>query len=56
MGLPASSLSSERPARRLPRRTLITSGFVVSIAGVVVLIILTESFSTAWAFVPGCSS
>ncbi|MER5512921.1 MFS transporter [Streptomyces sp. NPDC002766] len=53
LGLLASSLSAERLARRLPQRTLITSGFVISIAGVVVLIILAKSFSTAWAFVPG---
>ena len=53
LGLLASSLSAERLARRHPQRTLIMSGFVVSIAGVVVLIILVRSFSTAWAFVPG---
>ncbi|WP_427168515.1 MFS transporter [Streptomyces sp. C1-1] len=53
LGLLASSLSAERLARRLLQRTLITSGFVISIAGVVVLIILAKSFSTAWAFVPG---
>ncbi|MFG2354802.1 MFS transporter [Streptomyces sp. NPDC048521] len=53
LGLLASSLSAERLARRHPQRTLIMSGFVVSIAGVAALIILAGSFSTAWAFVPG---
>lgn len=53
LGLLASSLSAERLARRYAQRTLIMSGFVVSIAGVVVLIVLAGSFSTAWAFVPG---
>ncbi|MGW2492224.1 MFS transporter [Streptomyces sp. NPDC001606] len=53
LGLLLSSLSAERLARRHPQRTLIMSGFVVSLAGVVVLITLAGSFSTAWAFVPG---
>ncbi|WP_251093638.1 MFS transporter [Streptomyces sp. Caat 7-52] len=53
LGLLASSLSAERLARRHPQRTLVMSGFVLSIAGVVILIILARSFSTAWAFVPG---
>jgi MFS family permease len=53
LGLLATSLSAERLARRHPQRTLIMSGFFVSIPGVVVLIILAGSFSTAWAFVPG---
>ncbi|AYC39862.1 MFS transporter [Streptomyces griseorubiginosus] len=53
LGLLASSLSAERLARRYAQRTLIMAGFVVSIAGVVVLIVLAGSFSTAWAFVPG---
>ncbi|MFF7050765.1 MFS transporter [Streptomyces griseorubiginosus] len=53
LGLLSSSLSAERLARRYAQRTLIMAGFVVSIAGVVVLIVLAGSFSTAWAFVPG---
>ncbi|AWT44473.1 MFS transporter [Streptomyces actuosus] len=52
-GLLASSLSAERLARRYAQRTLIMSGFVVSIAGIVTLIILARAYSTAWAFVPG---
>ncbi|MGV9275630.1 MFS transporter [Streptomyces griseosporeus] len=52
-GLLASSLSAERLARRYAQRTLIMSGFVVSIAGIVILIILARTYSTAWAFVPG---
>lgn len=53
LGLLASSLSAERLARRRPQRTLVMSGFLVTLAGVVVLIVLAASFSTAWAFVPG---
>ncbi|MFH8936422.1 MFS transporter [Streptomyces griseosporeus] len=52
-GLLASSLSAERLARRYAQRTLIMSGFVVSIAGIVIVIILARAYSTAWAFVPG---
>ncbi|MFF9274576.1 MFS transporter [Streptomyces griseosporeus] len=52
-GLLASSLCAERLARRYAQRTLIMSGFVVSIAGMVILIVLARSFSSAWAFVPG---
>ncbi|MFF6998983.1 MFS transporter [Streptomyces sp. NPDC008313] len=53
LGLLASSLSAERLARRHPQRTLVMTGFAVSVAGVVVLITLAGSLSTAWAFVPG---
>ncbi|MET8453628.1 MFS transporter [Streptomyces sp. NPDC005209] len=53
LGLLVSSLSAERLAERRPQRTLIMTGFVVSIAGVVVLIALVAAFSSAWAFVPG---
>ncbi|WP_235453577.1 MFS transporter [Streptomyces olivochromogenes] len=53
LGLLVSSLSAERLAERRPQRTLIMTGFVVSIAGVVVLIALAAAFSSAWAFVPG---
>jgi MFS family permease len=52
-GLLASSLSAERLARRYAQRALIMSGFVVSIAGIAILIVLARSFSSAWAFVPG---
>ncbi|MFF9625612.1 MFS transporter [Streptomyces griseosporeus] len=52
-GLLASSLSAERLARRYAQRALIMSGFVVSIAGIAILIVLARSFSSAWAFAPG---
>ncbi|MFD9436971.1 MFS transporter [Streptomyces sp. NPDC060002] len=53
LGLLVTSLSAERLAGRHSQRTLIMTGFAVSTAGVVVLIVLAGSFSTAWAFVPG---
>ncbi|MER5199292.1 MFS transporter [Streptomyces sp. NPDC002755] len=53
LGLLATSLAAERLARRHPQRTLVMTGFAVSTVGLVVLIVLVGSFSTAWAFVPG---
>ncbi|MFJ9966790.1 MFS transporter [Streptomyces avermitilis] len=53
LGLLVTSLSAERLAGRHSQRTLVMTGFAVSVFGVVVLIALAGSFSTAWAFVPG---
>ncbi|MFG2983824.1 MFS transporter [Streptomyces sp. NPDC048258] len=53
LGLLTSSLAAERLAKRRPQRTLITAGFVVTIAGIVVLIAMVDSFPSAWAFAPG---
>ncbi|MFI6564370.1 MFS transporter [Streptomyces sp. NPDC050534] len=53
LGLLLTSLGAERMAKRRSQRLLITSGFAVSIVGIVVLIVLAGAYSTAWAFVPG---
>ena len=53
LGLMGSSLAAERLARRLPQRTLIVVGFVLTIAGVVLLLILVPDRASAWSFVPG---
>jgi MFS family permease len=52
-GLLLSSLAAERLARRRPQRTLILAGFLVTIAGVSVLLALVTGRPTAWAFAPG---
>jgi MFS family permease len=52
-GLLASSLAAERLAKRYPQRSLIRSGFIVTIAGVVLLIALVSGTSGVWSFVPG---
>jgi len=52
-GLLASSLAAERLAKRYPQRSLIRSGFIVTIAGVVLLIALVSGTSSVWSFVPG---
>ena len=53
VGLLASSLAAERLAKRRPQRVLIMAGFVVTIAGVGVLLSLVAGSPTAWAFAPG---
>ena len=53
VGLLLSSLAAERFAKRRPQRTLIVWGFVVSLAGIGLLIGLVVSWSSIVAFVPG---
>jgi MFS family permease len=53
LGLLASSLAAERLAKRRAQRTLIIAGFVLTIAGVGVLLLLVSGSPTAWAFAPG---
>jgi MFS family permease len=52
-GLLVSSLAAERLAKRRPQRTLILAGFVVTIAGIALLLALVINTSSVWAFVPG---
>jgi MFS family permease len=53
LGLMGASLAAERLARRAPQRSLILSGFVLTIVGVILLLAMVPDTSTAWAFVPG---
>ena len=54
VGLLASSLAAERLAKRRAQRTLILAGFVITIAGVGVLLALVIGIApSAWAFAPG---
>ena len=52
-GILASSLGQERFAKRRSQRTLIRGGFVVTIAGIGLLLGLVSFSSHIWAFVPG---
>ena len=52
-GLLLSSLAAERLAKRRRQRTLIISGFVVTIGGIAVLLAMVTGSSGVWAFVPG---
>src|SRR5215204_1057053 len=53
VGLLLSSLGAERFAKRRAQRTLILVGFVVTMAGIGVLLALVAGTPTAWAFAPG---
>jgi MFS family permease len=52
-GILASSLGQERFAKRRAQRTLIRGGFVVTIAGIALLLGLVSQASQIWAFLPG---
>jgi MFS family permease len=53
VGVLVSSLAAERLAKRRPQRTLIIAGFVVTIAGIGLLLALVGASSRAVAFAPG---
>ncbi|MBW6433617.1 MFS transporter [Actinoplanes hulinensis] len=52
-GVLISSLGAEPMAKRRPQRTLIMAGFVVTIAGIALLLTLGRSSGSVWAMVPG---
>jgi MFS family permease len=53
LGILFSSLAAERLARRFAQRTLIVTGFVVTLAGIALLLGLVRASDSVWAFVPG---
>jgi MFS family permease len=53
LGILVSSLAAERLAKKYPQRTLILTGFVTTMAGVLVLLALVKGTPAAWAFAPG---
>jgi MFS family permease len=53
LGVLVSSLAAERLATRRSQKTLITAGFVVTIAGIALLLALVGSSDHVLAFVPG---
>src|SRR4051794_6788834 len=53
LGVLVSSLAAERLAKRHAQRTLIRTGFVVTLAGIGLLIGFVGSSDNVWAFVPG---
>jgi MFS family permease len=52
-GILLSSMSAERLAKRREQRTLIRAGFIVTIAGVGLLLGFVNASSHIWAFLPG---
>jgi len=53
VGILASSLAAERLAKRRTQKTLIIAGFVITIAGIVLLLALVKASSNVVAFTPG---
>jgi MFS family permease len=53
VGILLSSLAARPLARRFLQRTLIVSGFVITIVGIVVLLVLVKGHPGAWRFAPG---
>lgn len=52
-GLLITSLAAERLAKRLPQRTLIVGGFIGTIAGIAVFLVMVAWSPSVWAFMPG---
>jgi MFS family permease len=53
VGLLLSSLAAERLAKRYAQRTLILAGFILTIAGILVFLILVGLSKGVWALLPG---
>jgi MFS family permease len=53
VGVLVSSLAAERLAKRRPQRTLIMAGFVITVAGIGLLLALVNASPMALAFAPG---
>jgi MFS family permease len=53
LGVLASSLAAERLAKRRPQKTLIMAGFVMTVAGIGILLALVGASSRVVAFAPG---
>jgi MFS family permease len=52
-GILLSSIAAGRLAKRFQQRTLIVTGFVVAIAGIIVLLTMVRGHPGAWYFAPG---
>jgi MFS family permease len=52
-GILISSLAAERLAKRRAQRTLIVGGFVITLAGIGVLLALVKGSPSVYAFAPG---
>jgi hypothetical protein len=53
VGILPSSLAAGRLAKRYRQRSLILTGFVVTIVGIIVLLVLVKGHPGAWYFAPG---
>jgi MFS family permease len=53
VGILLSSLAAGPLVRRFQQRTLIVTGFVTTIAGIIVLLVMVKGHPGAWYFAPG---
>jgi MFS family permease len=53
VGILLSSLAAGRLAKTFQQRTLILAGFVTTIAGILVLLVMVKGHPGAWYFAPG---
>ncbi len=53
VGILVSSLGAERLAKRYAQRSLVLVGFIITIAGIGILIAMVNGSPSAWAFAPG---
>ena len=53
VGILLSSLAAGRLAKRFQQRTLILAGFVTTLAGIIVLLVMVKGHPGAWYFAPG---
>jgi MFS family permease len=53
LGILVSSLAAERFAKRRSQRTLILTGFVTTLCGILLLLAMVRGSPSAWAFAPG---
>jgi MFS family permease len=53
VGILLSSLAAGRLARRYRQRTLILAGFVTTVAGIIVLLVMVRGHPGPWYFAPG---
>jgi len=53
IGVLIASFGAERLARRWPQRTLIIAGFLLTIAGIAVFLVMVGRNPAVWAFAPG---
>jgi MFS family permease len=53
VGLLTSSLAAGRLARKRSQPGLIKAGFILTVVGIALLLVLVRSFAGAWAFTPG---
>ena len=56
LGILVTSLAAGALAKRFRQRTLILTGFVTTIAGVVFLLLIVKHSPSEWAFAPGSTA